>query len=113
MGGKHGAVPILPCTDLARSEAFYARLGFGATAVFGAQGYRILHDREGASLHLARVQAGSVSAAENVYGVYLYSERVEELACVFGQAAELKPWGVREFAVIDPDGTLIRIGWPE
>jgi uncharacterized glyoxalase superfamily protein PhnB len=25
---------------------------------------------------------------------------------------EDKPWGMREFAVVDPDGSLLRIGTP-
>jgi hypothetical protein len=44
--------------------------------------------------------------------LYLYSEEVDELAERFATRAEPKPWGVREFAISDPDGTLVRVGWP-
>jgi hypothetical protein len=27
-------------------------------------------------------------------------------------APEEKPWGTHEFAVSDPDQTLVRVGWP-
>jgi hypothetical protein len=26
------------------------------------------------------------------------------------EAVEDKPWGMREFAIVDPNGTLIRVG---
>jgi hypothetical protein len=29
-----------------------------------------------------------------------------------GVGPEHKPWGMYEFALSDPDGTLVRIGWP-
>lgn len=109
---EHAAVAILPCSDLDASQAFYERLGFRAVSVYEAQGYRILEDARGASVHLTRVEPGWVDPARNAHGVYLYSEDVEALAAAFGLRAEAKPWGLREFAVSDPDGTLIRVGWP-
>ena len=45
------AVPIIPCSDLDESQAFYERLGFALTSNYEAQGYRILDDPRGASLH--------------------------------------------------------------
>ncbi|TFI59125.1 glyoxalase [Sphingomonas parva] len=109
---KPSAAAILPCRDLDASAAFWAKLGFGTTSDYGVHGYRILHDAAGASVHLTRVDDGSVDAARNAHGVYLYSAEVEALAAAFGLEAERKPWGVREFAVSDPDGTLVRVGWP-
>jgi hypothetical protein len=29
-----------------------------------------------------------------------------------GRTPEDKPWGMIEFALSDPDETLVRIGWP-
>jgi hypothetical protein len=29
-----------------------------------------------------------------------------------GRKAEDKPWGMYEFALSDPDETLVRVGWP-
>lgn len=110
---KHSAVAIIPCNDLDESQAFYERLGFAATSVYDAQGYRILHDPEGASVHLTHVDPGCVVPERNAHGLYLYSENVATLAASFGCGVEVKPWGLREFAVSDPNGTLIRIGWPE
>ena len=109
---RHSAVAILPCSDLDSSQTFYERLGFAATSVYGVQGYRILHDAGGASIHLTRVDSEWIDAGRNAHGIYFYSEDVVALAERFGQRADPKPWGLREFAVSDPDGTLIRIGWP-
>ena len=102
MDQKHAAVAIIPCTDLDESQAFYERLGFTATSVYSAHGYRILHDAKGASVHLTRVEPGWVIPERTAYGVYLYAEDVEALAAHFGCTAELKPWGLAEFAVSDP-----------
>ena len=113
MQPPHSAVAIIPCNDLDASQAFYERLGFVATAVYPAQGYRILHDAQGASLHLTATPEGWVVPERNPNGVYFYSADVEALARAFGTTAEPKPWGLREFAVSDPNGTLVRVGWPD
>ena len=110
---KHSAVAIIPCTDLNASQAFYERLGFIPTSVYHDHGYRILHDDRGASVHLTRVDRGWLIPERNVHGVYFYSEDVDALAARLGCTAETKPWGLREFAICDPDGTLVRIGWPQ
>jgi catechol 2,3-dioxygenase-like lactoylglutathione lyase family enzyme len=110
---EHRAVAIIPCNDLDASQAFYERLGFAATSVYPVHGYRILDDALGASIHLTRTEPGWVVPDRNAYGVYFYSAEVDALATRFGVRAELKPWGLREFAVSDPNGTLVRIGWPE
>jgi hypothetical protein len=55
---------------------------------------------------------------ENPFGLYLYIEDVDALAAAFageiigGRGAEDKPWGMYEFALSDPDQTLVRVGWP-
>ena len=112
MEPKHSAAAIIPCNDLDESQAFYERLGFAVTADYPLHGYRILHDPRGASLHLTRTEPGWVIPERNAYGLYFYSDEVEELAATFGCAAQRMPWGLREFAVSDPNGTLVRVGWP-
>lgn len=112
MEAQHSAVAILPCSDLDASQAFYERLGFAAVSVYEVHGYRILRDPHGASLHLTRTEPDRVDPERNAHGVYLYAENVEALAAEFGTRAETKPWGLREFAVSDPEGTLVRVGWP-
>ena len=112
MDFKHSAVTIVPAIDLDASQAFYERLGFALASRYDAQGYRILADAKGASVHLTRVDRGSIDPSTTAYGIYFYSEDVEALAAEFGQRADPKPWRLREFAIGDPSGTLVRIGWP-
>jgi hypothetical protein len=101
---------ILPCNDLDRSEAFYRRLGFVHRE--GDEGYRMLNDGKGGEIHLQRAVEGWLIPGRNPFGLYLYAEDVDELAARMGCKAEDKPWGMYEFALSDPDETLVRVGWP-
>ena len=113
MEAKHAIVPILPATDLDVSQAFYEQLGFEVTSAYESYGYRILIDRHGASLHLTRVDPEWMDKDRNAHAIYLYAKDVDGLAQRVGCKAEQKPWGMREFAITDPDGTLVRVGWSE
>jgi hypothetical protein len=61
---------------------------------------------------------GWLVPGRNPFGLYLYLEDVDGLAGEFRgeiigkNAPEDKPWGMYEFALADPDQTLVRIGWP-
>jgi catechol 2,3-dioxygenase-like lactoylglutathione lyase family enzyme len=112
MEQQHSVVAILPVQDLDESQDFFERLGFALASRYDAQGYRILRDPAGASVHLTKIDAGWVDADRNAHGIYLYSEDVDALAEEFGCTAQPKPWGLREFAVSDPLGTLVLVGWP-
>jgi hypothetical protein len=78
----------------------------------------MLPDGKGGQLHLTAAVAGWLVPGRNPFGLYLYTEHVDALAARFGpelvaQAGpEDKPWGMYEFALSDPDGTLVRVGWP-
>jgi len=107
-------VPILPVRDMARSVAFYQRLGFSCEPYEDGQHYAFLTMGD-VSAHLRL--GGPKEFASNPGGVYLYVEDVEaffKLVTSAGistlDAPEDKPWGMREFAVSDPDETLLRIG---
>jgi catechol 2,3-dioxygenase-like lactoylglutathione lyase family enzyme len=114
---------ILPCNDLDASERFYNRLGFfradeSRPALGQPDTYRILSDGSGGSLHLTEAVEGWLVPGRNPFGLYLRIEDVDGLAGAF--AGELigtgrpedKPWGMYEFALSDPDETLVRVGWP-
>lgn len=112
---------ILPCNDLDASEAFYNRLGFTrpeGEKVAEDDSYRILSDGRGGDLHLTDAVKGWLKKGENPFGLYLYTEDVDAMAGRFpGEVIEQagpghKPWGMYEFALSDPDDTLVRIGWP-
>jgi catechol 2,3-dioxygenase-like lactoylglutathione lyase family enzyme len=114
MPNQHSLTAILPCNDLDASEAFYGRLGFMHRKNYGD--YRILSDGRGGELHLAKAVAGWLVPGRNPFGLYLHADNVEELAHRMGDLLlhepENKPWGMFEFALSDPDETLVRVGRP-
>jgi catechol 2,3-dioxygenase-like lactoylglutathione lyase family enzyme len=114
MARVHTLTAILPCNDLDASEAFYRRLGF--THRSGPDEYRMLADGRGGELHLTPAVEGWLVRGRNPFGLYLYAENVDELAQRMGELVlhkpECRPWGMYEFAMSDPDETLVRVGWP-
>jgi catechol 2,3-dioxygenase-like lactoylglutathione lyase family enzyme len=113
---NHSLTAILPCTSVQKSRAFYERLGFRQVA--GNDQYAMLQDPDGAEIHLQPTVDGWLIPTRNPFGLYLYTKAVDELAANFqgeilgNGLPEKKPWGMYEFALSDPDETLIRIGWP-
>ncbi|WCM27558.1 VOC family protein [Sphingomonas sp. QA11] len=111
---------ILPCNDLDASEAFYNRLGFFQEEASKNEhdGYRMLSDGRGGDIHLTDAVEGWLIKGQNPFGLYLYTKDVDAFAARFpGEILEKtgpthKPWGMYEFALSDPDETLVRIGWP-
>jgi catechol 2,3-dioxygenase-like lactoylglutathione lyase family enzyme len=112
------AIPILPSRVLNDTLAFYRRLGFeGKIHSYGD--YAILV-RDSVEIHFftqrdlrpAESTAGCyirVSDARSVYQDFALAE-LPQKGIPRMDAIEDKPWGMREFAVVDPDGNLLRIG---
>src|SRR5215831_10203941 len=113
---RHSIVAIVACNDIEASTSFYVRLGLSVRTDHG--GYRILSDGRGWLLHLsAEAPEGWIVRGRNPNGLYLYLKDVDGLASrvvdlTGGVRPEHKPWGMYEFSLSDPDGTLVRIGWP-
>jgi hypothetical protein len=69
-------------------------------------------------LHLTAAVEGWLVPRRNPFGLYFYMEDVDFWATEFRgeiidkNAPGNKPWGTYEFAVADPDETLVRVGWP-
>jgi hypothetical protein len=108
---------ILPCNDLDASERFYNRLGFSRPdgdrpSPGESDTYRMLSNGKGGHLHLTDAVEGWLVPGRNPFGLYLHLEDVDALAREFQQRPEDKPWGMYEFAMSDPDETLVRVGWP-
>lgn len=113
------ARPILPGRDLAAVAAFYARLGF---AVAGRWGDYLILTRAACELHVFRADP-SHDPATSTHGVWITADP-DALAAEWAPLGlpdtgiprltrpEDKPWGLRELALVDPDGTLLRIGRP-
>lgn len=109
---------ILPCSDLDASTAFYEQLGLAVESDYSS--YRMLSDGEGWQLHLTNESPeGWLVPGRNPFGLYFYTARVADIAermrdhiLEREKAPTHKPWGMYEFALSDPDATLVRIGWP-
>ena len=113
------AIPILPGRSLPDTLAFYARLGFEGEILGEGDAYAIL-TRGDLELHFF-LHAGLVPA-ESWAGCYLRVADVDSLYTAFlaaglpkrgiprMDAVEDKPWGMREFALVDEDGNLLRVG---
>ncbi len=109
--------PILPSRDIEGAEAFWLRLGF--TTVYRDAEY-LLMKREGAEAHFWL--NSSLDPLANDAGAYLRPSDVDALDAEWGALglpdagvprlvrAEDKPWGMRELALVDADGNLIRAG---
>ena len=112
------AIPILPSRSLNDTLAFYRRLGFDGE-VLGFGNYAILR-RGTVELHF--FAHPELRPAESYAGCYIRVTDVERIYLAIKLAQlpqkgiprqdplEDKPWGMREFAVVDLDGNLIRIG---
>ena len=111
--------PILPSRDLGATSAFYARLGFSETGLWPGE-YLIVTRRE-VGLHF--FHAPDVDPFASSAGCYLYVEDADALFAEFSElrlpasgiprlhgAPEDRDYGLREFAVVDVDGNLLRIG---
>jgi hypothetical protein len=108
--------PIVPVQDLDVALDRYRKLGFDARAYEGPERYGFV-DRGSVSIHLTEcAEHDPLRTAASVY-IYvndadaLYAEwaALENLAGRLIEPHET-PYGLREFAYIDPDGTLHRIG---
>ncbi|KAA0596761.1 putative glyoxalase superfamily protein PhnB [Azospirillum lipoferum] len=110
--------PILPVRDVRAALAHYWQLGFTVTAYDDDAAdpvYGFL-DWGGVSLHLTRVP--DLDPERSVVACYLYVSDADALhtawtaAKVGGRLTAVSdtPYGLREFAHIDPDGNLLRVG---
>jgi catechol 2,3-dioxygenase-like lactoylglutathione lyase family enzyme len=60
---RHSLTAILPCNDLDKSQAFYARLGFSLKG--GDANYCLLEDGKGGQLHLHAAVEGWLVPGRN------------------------------------------------
>jgi len=115
------AIPILPACDLAETRAFYERLGFLVAGWWPEDfgGYAILVKGD---LMMHFFAYAGLSPLENYAQCYWRVKDVDALHAECAKAGlprlgtprlegvEDKPWNMREFAIVDPNGNLIRVG---
>ncbi|MFE5287402.1 bleomycin resistance protein [Nocardia sp. NPDC056611] len=109
--------PVIPVLDLDAALDRYRRLGFTARAYEGEARYGFA-DRGGIALHLT--EWSEHDPKRTASAVYLYVSDADALHAEWS-AADLPgcltapadtDYGLREFAYVDPDGTLHRVGSP-
>ena len=113
------AIPTLPSRSVSDTLAFYKRLGFEGVLCGEGDSYAIL-TRGTVEIHFfthdeLRPEDSSamcyvrVLDVESVYGDFALAG-LPRRGIPRMDALEAKPWGMREFAIVDPDGNLLRIG---
>jgi hypothetical protein len=105
-GGR--VVPALLAGDLARTEAFYAGLGF---ATYRLPGGRLEVARDGVRLLFYTDPPRGTPTAPALSGtIYAFAGSVDALAAEWRDAVaflwgpELMPYGLYELGIVDPDG---------
>jgi catechol 2,3-dioxygenase-like lactoylglutathione lyase family enzyme len=103
------AIPKLASLDIERSLVFFERLGFRRSGDYADYG---IIQRDGAQLHLWLCTDPRIPRETACRIV------VEEIDALFDEFSaqgvihpngqlETKPWGVREFSILDADGNLL------
>ncbi|WP_110180759.1 bleomycin resistance protein [Nocardioides solisilvae] len=115
------SVPILPSRDLQETLAFYEALGFENRGDLDEEwGYLILGRGD---LWLHCVATPDVDPFSTASSCYLYVDDADALHAAWSDVVEPDPltgsrvvapvttaYGMREFAVVDRSGNLLRIG---
>jgi catechol 2,3-dioxygenase-like lactoylglutathione lyase family enzyme len=119
-----GAVPILPSRDLNATLAFYERLGFGNQGAPPEQWDYLIVGRGAIELHFyLDPEVDPLSTAATCYLRVEDADRLHEEWAGVGvpddpvTGSRLMPpgltdYGMREFALVDPNGNLLRVGSP-
>lgn len=109
--------PKLPMRDKSFTRSFYInQLGFKDIGTADFDGYLILK-RDQIEIHF--FQHNTLNPLENYGQVYIRVFEIESLYHEFLNAKvsihpnsplELKPWGQKEFSILDPDHNLLTFG---
>jgi uncharacterized glyoxalase superfamily protein PhnB len=105
------ATPVLASLDIGRSVDFFCtHLGF--SSLYAQQGAYAVIVRDAVSIHFwscsDRHVAQNTSCRVRVEGIDALFLHCKSLGIVHPNAPlEDKPWGSREFSVVDPDGNVV------
>ena len=108
-------IPKLPMRDMAATRTYYtAQLDF---TVVGEYGHYLILERDGLQLHF--FLSPDLDPKDNDGQVYIRTDNVDTLhrslvsrgvAIHPNGGLQTKPWGQREFALLDPDHNLLTFG---
>ena len=119
-GRLRAICPVVPVRDVALSADFYRRhLGFSTAFLAEDRSYAVV-TRDGQAIHLTDASQSEEALRATANNISFYIE-VEALDALWEsveasrptskvRAPEDKPWGTREFHILDPDGCLLRFG---
>lgn len=111
------AVPTLPMRDAAETRTFYEKLGFVCAHEQAPPDSFLYMIRGGIQLQF--FEAAGIDGSIKDHTCYFYVDDLQATYRAFEAAKvgrlmpiEDKPWGMPEFALVDLNGTLIRVGAP-
>lgn len=109
--------PKLPMRDKTATKNFYVdKLGFHLFGNTDHAGY-LMVEKEGVQVHFFEFK--DLDPAENYGQVYIRTDDIESLYQSMlrdgismhpNGSLQLKPWGQKEFSLLDPDNNLLTFG---
>ena len=107
--------PVIAVRDLDRALGRYRKLGFSAHAYDGPERYGFV-ERDGVELHLS--ESPEHDRTRDGAEIYLYVSDAEAVYSAWSTSGVKgrfipphdTPYGLREFAFVDRDGTAHRVG---
>jgi catechol 2,3-dioxygenase-like lactoylglutathione lyase family enzyme len=111
------AVPTLPMRDPKETRGFYEKLGFVCAHEHEGPDAFLFMVRNG--IHVQFFEALGIDGTIRDHTCYFQVDDLEGTHRAFAAAKvgklmpiEMKPWGFPEFALIDCNGNLLRVGAP-
>jgi uncharacterized glyoxalase superfamily protein PhnB len=108
------AAPEVPVADLEEALAYYGdRLGFRTVSRFPAGEYAVV-ERDDVALHLFSDGDAPAAVSFHIFvdGLDPLERELGARGARISQPAAHKPWGTRDFRVVDPFGNEIKFTEP-
>jgi hypothetical protein len=108
--------PKLPMRNKAATKAYYLSLGFHEFGNADYEGY-LMVEKDKVQLHFFEFK--ELVPGDNYGQVYIRTDNIEELYHSMLEnnvkihpngSLQVKPWGQKEFAMLDPDNNLLTFG---
>lgn len=106
--------PKLPMRDKNLTKEFYInKLGFKEFGITDFEGY-LMVEKDNIQIHFFEFAA--LDPKENYGQVYIRTDNIDQFFAFAKESGiaitklETKPWGQKEFSMLDPDNNLLTIG---
>jgi hypothetical protein len=111
------AIPTLPMRNANETRVFYEKLGFICAHQQDPPDSFLLMMRNGVQIQF--FEAPGIDGTIRDHTCYIYVDDIDAMHKAFAAAKvgklmpiEMKPWGVPEFALVDINGNMLRVGCP-